>query len=193
MSETVVFSAKKIVTMDRNLPEATHVAVRDGRILAVGDATCADQWGGGRLDETFAGDVLTPGFVEGHAHLMAGAMWNYPYVGYHDRYDTDGRLWEGLTEIEPVIERLKQADAKMTADGAPPEKPLYAWGFDPIFLTTERLNRWHLDEVSTTRPVVVQHSNFHLMTVNSAALDLAQYTRETNVEGVAKNDKGELN
>ncbi|MEL7462790.1 MAG: amidohydrolase [Pseudomonadota bacterium] len=193
MSETVVFAAKKIVTMDRNLPEATHVAVRDGRILAVGDATCADQWGDGRLDETFADAVLTPGFVEGHAHLMAGAMWNYPYVGYHDRFDTEGKLWEGLTEIAPVIQRLKEADAQMTADGAPPEKPLYAWGFDPIFLTTERLNRWHLDEVSKTRPVVVQHSNFHLMTVNSAALDLAQYTRETNVEGVAKDDKGDLN
>ena len=64
----------------------------------------------------------------------------------------------------------------MTAAGEPPEKPLYAWGFDPIFLDTERLNRTHLDEVSLTRPVVVQHSNFHLMTVNSAALDLADRT-----------------
>ena len=179
--------------MDRNLPEATHVAVRDGRILAVGDATCADQWGGGALDERFARDVITPGFVEGHAHLMAGAMWNYPYVGYHDRIDTEGVLWEGLTQIEPVIERLRAADAMMTADGAPPEKPLYAWGFDPIFLNTERLNRGHLDQVSSSRPVVVQHSNFHLMTVNSAALDLAEYTRETNVEGVAKDEAGELN
>ncbi len=36
-----VYSAKKIITMDRNLPEATHVAVKDGRILAVGDAELA--------------------------------------------------------------------------------------------------------------------------------------------------------
>ena len=136
-----VFCARKIVTMDSNLPEATHVAVRDGRILAVGGADCADQWGGGVLDTRFENDVLTPGFVEGHAHLMAGAMWNYPYVGYHDRIDTDGALWEGLTEIDPVIARLKEADAKMTAAGEAPEKPLYAWGFDPIFLKGERLNR----------------------------------------------------
>ena len=188
-----VFCARKIVTMDSNLPEATHVAVRDGRILAVGGADCADQWGGGVLDTQFENDVLTPGFVEGHAHLMAGAMWNYPYVGYHDRIDTEGKLWPALTTIEDVIRGLKEAEARMTAAGEAPEKPLYAWGFDPIFLDTERLNRGHLDEVSTTRPVVVQHSNFHLMTVNSAALDLAQYTRETNVIGVAKDEVGELN
>ncbi|MDG1802114.1 MAG: amidohydrolase, partial [Paracoccaceae bacterium] len=129
-----VYSSKKIVTMDRNMPEATHVAVKDGRILAVGDATCADQWGGGTLDDQFANDVLTPGFIEGHAHLMAGAMWNYPYVGYHDRIDTEGKLWPGLLNIGDVTRGLKEAEARMTAAGEPAEKPLYAWGFDPIFL-----------------------------------------------------------
>ncbi|MEX2518273.1 MAG: amidohydrolase, partial [Paracoccaceae bacterium] len=63
---------------------------------------------------------------------------------------------------------------------------------DPIFLTTERLNRTHLDAVSSTRPIAVQHSNFHLLTANSAALDLAGYSRETNVIGVAKGADGEL-
>ena len=30
MSETIVYSAKKIITMNPSRPEATHVAVRDG-------------------------------------------------------------------------------------------------------------------------------------------------------------------
>ena len=34
MSETIVYSAKKIITMNPSRPDATHVAVRDGRILA---------------------------------------------------------------------------------------------------------------------------------------------------------------
>lgn len=80
--------------------------------------------------DQFANDVLTPGFIEGHAHLMAGAMWNYPYVGYHDRIDTEGKLWPGLLNIEDVIRGLKEAEARMTAAGEPAEKPLYAWGFD---------------------------------------------------------------
>ena len=39
MSEPIkVYRAKKIRTMSRNMPIATHVAVKDGKILAVGDA-----------------------------------------------------------------------------------------------------------------------------------------------------------
>ncbi|MEM1163207.1 MAG: amidohydrolase [Pseudomonadota bacterium] len=189
MTETTLFHARKIITMDPNCPEATHVAVRGGRILAVGGADCADPWGGADLDDSLADHVLMPGFVEGHAHMMAGAMWRYPYVGYHDRIDPQGVLWPGMSRIDEVINRLKRADGAMQD----PDTPLFAWGFDPIFLDTERLNKTHLDAVSATRPVVVQHSNFHLLTANTAALNLAQYSRETNIDGVAKGPDGELN
>ena len=37
-----------------------------------------------RLDARFADKVLMPGFVEAHAHLMAGALWRYAYCGYFD-------------------------------------------------------------------------------------------------------------
>ncbi len=53
-----------------------------------------------RVDDRYLDAVLMPGFVEGHAHMMAGAMWNYAYAGYQDRVDPDGRRWEGLTDIE---------------------------------------------------------------------------------------------
>ncbi|MEM9047910.1 MAG: amidohydrolase [Pseudomonadota bacterium] len=188
MGKTVVFQARKILTMDPNRPIATHVAVRERRILAVGGPDCAEAWGGAEIDTRFADAVLMPGFVEGHAHLMAGGMWRFPYVGYHDRTDPDGTRWPGLDNIEEVIARLRAADAALA-----PDQPLYAWGFDPIFLPTERLNKHHLDAVTTERPVVVQHSNFHLLTANSAALALAGYTRETNIHGVAKGADGELN
>jgi len=36
MSDLTVLSARKIITMNSYTPEATHVAIRDGRILAVG-------------------------------------------------------------------------------------------------------------------------------------------------------------
>ena len=145
--ETVVYQARKIITMDRNRPTATHVAVRDGRILAVGDAACADPWGGGQVDDRYGDAILAPGFVEGHSHLLAGAMWAYFYAGFQDRIDPDGRLWPGLKDIDAVIGGLKQALADTPAD-----QPVVAWGFDPIFLETERLNRTHLDAVSDKSP-----------------------------------------
>ncbi|WP_347140313.1 hypothetical protein [Paracoccus sp. SSK6] len=72
---TTVFAAKAILTMDPNCPTATHVAVRDGKILAVGDRSCADPWGGGKTDDRFGEAVIVPGLVEGHSHLMEGGLW----------------------------------------------------------------------------------------------------------------------
>ncbi len=185
MSEITVFKAKKILTMDRNRPEATHVAVRDGHILAVGDATCADAWGGVAHDASLAKAVLMPGFVEGHAHMMAGAIWDYAYTGFHDRIDPDGTLWPGLSSLDDVVARLVEIDATL-----PQGEPLIGWGFDPIFLSDDRLGRRHLDQVSTTRPIAILFSNFHLMCVNSTALDMAGFAAGSNVEGVVKGADG---
>lgn len=186
MPDITVFKARKIITMDPNLPEATHVAVRDGRILAVGGADCARQWGSFQTDDSLADTVLMPGFVEGHAHMLAGAMWQYAYAGFHDRIDPAGRLWTGMTDIASVIDGL----ARRAADLAP-GAPLVAWGFDPIFLPGERLNRHHLDRIDASRPIAVLFSNFHLMCVNSKALEMAGYDRRTQAEGVVRGEDGE--
>ncbi|MDP6691472.1 MAG: amidohydrolase, partial [Alphaproteobacteria bacterium] len=90
MSETVIYSARKIITMNNYQAEATHVAVRDGRILGVGALDDLTGWGEHRLDDRFAEMVLMPGFVEGHCHLMEGSIWRYHYVGYHARTGPDG-------------------------------------------------------------------------------------------------------
>ncbi len=185
MADITVYSARKIVTMDRNRPSATHVAVRDGRILALGDASCADAWGPVTHDTSLSHAVLMPGFVEGHAHMMAGAIWDYTYTGYHDRLDPNGQLWQGLGTLNAVVDRLQEVEATL-----PHDQPLIGWGFDPIFLPGERLGAAHLDRVSTTRPIAIIFSNFHLMCVNSVALEMAGYSDGTNVEGVVKDRNG---
>jgi len=185
-AETIVYQARTIVTMDPNRPRATHVAVRDGRILAVGERDEVEAWGAARLDDRFAGQVLLPGFVEGHAHVLAGGIWRYVYAGFHVRTDPTRKSWPALTTIDQVIDRLRQAEASL-----PEGEPLVAWGFDPIFLQSRRLDRAHLDAVSTARPIAVIHSNFHLLTANSAALDLARIGRDSNVPGIDKAMDGE--
>lgn len=185
MGQITVFGARKIITMDPSHPTATHVAVRDGQILAVGGADCADAWGPVTHDDSLSHAVLMPGLIEGHAHMMAGAMWNFAYAGYHDRIDPKGALHKGMTDLDAVIDRLRERAAAL-----PPGEPLLAWGFDPIFLPSERLSRKHLDAVASDRPVAVMFSNFHLMCVNSAALELAGYSRDTNAEGVVKGADG---
>ena len=186
---TTVYAAKTIVTMNRYQPEATHVAVRDGRVLGVGSLDEVAGWGDYELDQSFADKVLLPGFVEGHCHLMEGSIWRYLYVGYHARTGPDGTVHEGLSSIGAVVDRLKRAEAEM--DDA--DTPLVAWGFDPIYFGGRRMDKGDLDQVSATRAVGIVHSNFHVLNVNSVVLDAADITAATNVAGIVKDESGEPN
>mgnify|MGYP000303566447 CR=1 FL=1 len=187
MTDITVFQARKILTMNPMQPEATHVAVRDGKVLAVGDLARMQAWGDFTLNTRFADNVLMPGLVEGHSHLMAGGLWQFPFVGFHARTAPDGKVWSGCVDFEAVIERLCAIEATLTD----PAAPLLAWGFDPIFFGRERMTVHHLDRVSTTRAVVILHASQHLMNVNRAALAQAGITRDTEIEGIARFDNGE--
>ena len=187
MADTVLYSARRIITMEPTQPHATHVLVREGRILGVGGPEIAAPWGTVRHDDRFRDAVLLPGFVEAHSHMMTGALWEYLYCGNVDRLDPDGTLWPGVTTVDEMIGRMQAAIARLPA-GA----PLVCWGFDPLFFEGDRLNRLHLDRAATDRPVVVIHQSFHLMTVNSAALDMAGYGPDTNAEGVPRLPDGSL-
>lgn len=186
MSNTTVLKAGKIITMNSYVAEATHVAIRDGRILGVGTLGQVSAWGPHELDERFADKVLMPGFVEGHAHAMEGGVWNHAYVGYQDRFDPDGKRWRGARTLDEVIEVLSEVERTMQDA----DEPLFAWGFDPIYFSGERMAVKHIDRVSATRPVLVLHSNGHVLNVNSVILERAGIDRSTNVHGVIKDASG---
>jgi predicted amidohydrolase YtcJ len=186
MTDTTVYCARKIITMNPMQPEATHVAVRDGRVLAVGDLDRMRAWGAYTLNERFADKVLMPGLVEGHCHLKEGSVWDMHYLGWFDRRDPNGKIWTGLRSMDAVVARLSEIDAQMRSAGKGDAEPLIAWGFDPIYFGGERMTVEHLDRVSTTRLIVVTNANGHMMNVNSAMLRLAEITRDNEVEGVVK-------
>ncbi len=185
-SPITVYAARKILTMNPMQPVATHVAVRDGRILGVGRAEDLAGWGAATLDTRFADKVLMPGMIEGHSHLLEGGMWKFVYVGYYDRRGPDGRVWPGLKSFDAVVERLREAQAQLPD----PAQPLLAWGFDPIHFGRARMTARHLDQVSATRRIVVMHASMHLMNVNTAMLQAAGVDAGTPVDGIAKDGDG---
>ncbi len=171
---TTIYRARRILTMNPSRPEATHVAVRDGRILGAGSLDELRGWGEHTLDERFADKVLMPGLVEGHSHTTEGTYWRYTYVGYFDRTDPDGRVWPGMQSIDAAIERLKAAGDALKD----PEQPITGWGLDPIYYGERRCTRQDLDRASSTRPVGVQHASGHILNVNTKALELAGLLRK---------------
>ena len=188
-----IFSARKILTMNTYQPVATHVAVREGRILGTGSLDELAEWGDYTIDNSFEDKILLPGFVEAHCHAMNGSVWENTYVGYFDRTDPDGRVWLGIKDLDGVLDRLREIER--TLDN--PEQTLVAWGFDPIYFNDGvRMTVSHLDQVSRERKILIQHSNGHLLNVSRKVLELAGIDANTDVEGVMKdadgNPSGEL-
>ncbi|MEW6644838.1 MAG: amidohydrolase [Pseudomonadota bacterium] len=171
--------------MNPSRPFATHVAVRGGRIVAVGSADELAAFKAAQ-DDRFRDKVLLPGFVEGHSHIMEGMMWSLPYVGAGDRRSPEGRLVPGVGDIDTIVARLRQADAALTDPGA----PLFAWGFDPLHIGGRMLTRQDLDRVSTTRPVMVIHASFHISNVNTLVLERTELLRATDISGVVAGADG---
>lgn len=173
-NKTTIYRARRILTMNPSRPEATHVAVREGRILGVGPLDELIGWGDHTLDDRFADKVLMPGFVEGHSHASEGTFWRYLYVGRFDRMDPDGKVWPGAHSIEDVVERLQDGERSL----ATKEEPMAGWGLDPIYYGDRRVTRQDLDRVSASRAVGVLHASGHIFNVNSRVLELAGLLRQ---------------
>jgi len=185
-NKTIIFQAKTIITMNSYLPEATHVAVRDGKILGVGSLEDLQKWGEFELNQQFADKVLMPGFVEGHCHAPEGQIWDHTYLGFFGRRDPEGNWHSELKNMDEVLERLREEDRSMED----PEEPLFAWGFDPIYYHSERMTVKHLDSVSTSRIIIIIHASGHLLNVNSLVLERAGIDASTEVQGVFKDEDG---
>ena len=183
-----IFEASQIITLNPIVPEATHVAVRDGRILGTGTLDDLTGWGDYTLDQTFADHVLVPGFIEAHSHPTEGLIAFLPYVGYFDRPGIDGTPLKGVTSYDALIAALKDAEAKLTD----PNAPLIAMGFDPIYFWGEEpFSKATLDQVSTTRQIAVWYASLHVLMLNSAALAANKITSSTTQAGVVMGADGE--
>ena len=163
-----VFVARRIVTMDESLPEATAVAVSQGRIVAVGSMADMDIWRAGRkvvVDDRLADCVLMPGFVDNHIHPFLGAILQpMVQIAPEPWRQADGRISPAARTPEDYRERLLESHkAHSPADG-----PYITWGYQPN--VHGLYDRESLDRLFPDQPVILWHRSFHETFLNSAAL-----------------------
>lgn len=162
-----------VLTVDDNLPLAEAVAVKDGRILAVGSesevlALAGDSTRLMDLD----GKTLVPGFVESHGHTY---MMGIQATTANLLPPPDG---EGANV--PSLQRLLSAWAKENDEIVERIGWIVGFGYDDSQLAEQRHpTRQELDAVSTEYPVIIIHQSGHLGVANSKALSLAEVTAET--------------
>lgn len=182
-----IFQARKVLTMNPSNPTATHVAVRDGRVIGVGSYDDVAGWGEHTLADDFRDRILLPGFVEGHSHATEGVFWQFTYCGSFARTDPDGLVWPGVKTVEELLDHLAQTEATTRGSGA----PLTGWGLDPTHLGCPPIHRSLLDRVSKDRPIGLMHASVHILNVNSRALELAGLMRRgIDHEGIPLDEEG---
>lgn len=184
---TTIFRARKVLTMNPSNPTATHVAVKDGRIIGAGSYEDLAGWGQHNLVDDFRDRILLPGFVEGHSHATEGVFWQFTYCGSFARTDPDGHVWPGVKTIEELLDHLAQAEAATHRS----RRPLTGWGLDPTHLGCPPIHRSLLDQVSQERPIGLMHASVHILNVNTPALELAGLMRRgISHEGIPLDEGG---
>jgi predicted amidohydrolase YtcJ len=165
----------KIVTMNPAAPTAKALAVRAGRITALGADGAAAQWIGPHTKVIdLHGMLAIPGFIEGHGHLTGVGEFR---MGLDLR---EARTWDEIVaQVARAVKQAKPGDwiegrgwhqSKWTALPAPNVEgfPLHA----------------SLDAVSPDNPVTLTHASGHAAFVNGKALALA------GVDGQTPNPSG---
>lgn len=164
-----VFAARRVISMDPAVPDATAVAVLDGRITAVGKL--ADLQSGCRVDRTFADAVLLPGLIDQHLHPVLGASTLITEVIAIEEWALPHRTFPAAHSAAEYRARLSAADRDL-----PPGEWLFSWGYHKLWHGP--LDRALLDVVSATRPIVVWQRSCHEWFLNTAAITALGLTAE---------------
>lgn len=154
----------KVFTLDTNKPWAQGVAIRKGKIVAVGrDEEVERMRGIGTRVIDAGAKVILPGLTDCHVHFYPGSMSLYlPSL-------------EGAHSVADILKILK---------GYAKENPGNDWiiarGWDYSMFGENTLpDRSDLDAVFLNRPVFLESYDSHAVWVNSKALSLAGITKDT--------------
>jgi predicted amidohydrolase YtcJ len=155
----------RITTLDRQSPEATAVAIRDGRFVAVGtdrEVMMLSGPGSQRID--LKGRRVIPGLIDSHMHIIRGGL----------NYNMELR-WDGVRSLADAMRMLKEQVDRTPA----PQWVRVVGGFTEHQFAEKRLPT--LDEinaVSPDTPVFILHL-YDRALLNGAALRAVGYTKDT--------------
>jgi len=185
-----IYSGGPILTIDDAQPVAEAVAVRDGRILAVGDAASVFAYRGSSTEIfDLAGRTMIPGFVDSHGHVVMGGL---QALSANLLAPPDGDVTD-IASLNATLSTWAEENSQTVRQ----VNMIIGFGYDNAQLAELRHpTRQDLDEVSAEIPIMIVHQSGHLGVANSAALALAgiDASSEAPPGGVIRRDaSGEPN
>ncbi|MBI3940963.1 MAG: amidohydrolase family protein [Acidobacteria bacterium] len=165
----------KVLTVDEKFSIAEALAVRDGKILAVGTTDRILKMAGPKTDRVdLQGSTVTPGFIDAHSGQFLGAhrAWGPDWLPNFSQM-TFEKLDDGLRMIKAEVEKARPGE----------------WVFVNPFRTAAsyQLNRALLDSIAPNNPLMVTLDNTTGM-LNSKAIS---YIPPDITTGIYRDEKGE--
>ncbi len=170
----------QITTLDRQQPQATALAIADGRFIAVGDDADVMKLATPKTQIIDARQRrVIPGLIDSHIHVIRGGL----------NYNMELR-WDGVPSLADAMRMLKEQVARTPA----PQWVRVVGGFSESQFAEKRLPTIEeLNKVAPDTPVFILHL-YDRALLNGAALRAAGYTRDTpNPPGgwIVKDSSGE--
>ncbi len=154
----------KVTTLDRANPQASAIAIRDGRFLAVGTEAEVRAAAPQATVIDAKGRRVIPGLIDSHMHIIRGGL----------NYNMELR-WDGVPSLADAMAMLKQQAAITPA----PQWVRVVGGFTEHQFAEKRLPT--IDELNAAAPdtpVFILHL-YDRALLNAAALRAVGYTKDT--------------
>jgi predicted amidohydrolase YtcJ len=169
-------------------PHAQAVAVRGGRIAAVGSASEVRALAGRRTEVLdLAGATVLAGMNDAHAHIAQWGASRPPLA-----LDVSPREVTSIADVAGLV--------RAAAGRQPPGTWIRGYGWDVGFLAEcvadprRRLTRADLDDAAPDHPVVLADFSLHAIWVNSRAIEIAGVSAATPTPtggDISRDERGE--
>lgn len=154
----------RVYTVDAKQPWAEAIAVRQGKILAVGsDADILRYKTATTTIVEAKGRLVLPGFTDCHVHFLDGSQ-SLQYVN--------------VDQAKTVAEIQQQIRAYAVAHPNAPWVLGRGWSY-PVFAPSGLPDKKQLDAVVSDRPAYIEGFDGHTWWANSKALEAAHITKDT--------------
>jgi predicted amidohydrolase YtcJ len=160
----------RIVTLDLKTPEAQAIAARAGHIVAIGTNADIQRFVGASTQVIdLAGQLATPGFIEGHGHFTGIGQMK---LGLELQ---NAKTWDDIVAM--VAEAVKKAKPGQWIEGRGWHQE--KWTHAPQPNVEGFPTHASLDAVSPNNPVVLTHASGHGAFVNAKAMALSGIAKTT--------------
>lgn len=162
----MVLKNATVYTVDSLFTKAEAVAIKDGKIVAVGTTAHLEQAYNPKESVDIGGKFVYPGFIDAHTHFVR-------YSLILNQVDLTGaKSWE------EVVDRLTQFSKKH------PDGWLIGMGWDQSdWPQNEFPENSRLNELFPDRPVVLTRIDSHALIANQKALEASGVTKNTRIDG----------